>query len=55
MSIAESYNSWADSYDTNENRTRDLDKKATCEMLDAYTFDTVLEMPRLIAFVFEKK
>lgn len=44
MSIEESYNSWANQYDTNENRTRDLDKKSTIETLSKYDFESVLEL-----------
>jgi ubiquinone/menaquinone biosynthesis C-methylase UbiE len=44
MSIAKSYNSWAEQYDTNENKTRDLDKKATIETLTQYDFENVLEL-----------
>ena len=34
MSIENAYNIWAHQYDTNENRTRDLDKKCTIETLN---------------------
>jgi len=44
MSIDKSYNTWAKQYDTNENRTRDLDKKATIETLSKYEFANVLEL-----------
>jgi ubiquinone/menaquinone biosynthesis C-methylase UbiE len=44
MSIEKSYNSWAEQYDTNENKTRDLDRKATIETLSKYDFDNVLEL-----------
>jgi len=44
MSISKSYNSWAEQYDTNENKTRDLDKKATIETLTKYDFENVLEL-----------
>lgn len=44
MSIKKSYNSWAEQYDKNENKTRDLDKKATIETLAKYKFKTVLEL-----------
>ena len=44
MSIAKDYNSWAEQYDTNENKTRDLDRKATIETLSKYEFDNVLEL-----------
>ncbi len=44
MSIEKAYNSWADQYDTNNNRTRDLDKQATIETLSKYKFENVLEL-----------
>lgn len=44
MSIANAYNAWSDSYDTNENKTRDLDQKATQETLSQYDFQQVLEL-----------
>ncbi|NWF88794.1 MAG: class I SAM-dependent methyltransferase [Ignavibacteriaceae bacterium] len=44
MSIEKSYNSWAEQYDTNENKTRDLDKKATVETLSKYNFENVVEL-----------
>ncbi len=44
MSIEKAYNSWAKIYDTNENKTRDLDKKSTIEILSNYHFDSVLEL-----------
>ena len=44
MSIEKSYNAWAGQYDTNENKTRDLDKKATIETLSKYKFKYVLEL-----------
>lgn len=44
MSIEIAYNSWASSYDSNENKTRDLDKKATIETLEMYSFESVLEL-----------
>ena len=44
MSIANAYDSWAEQYDTNENKTRDLDRKATIETLTKYDFDNVLEL-----------
>ena len=39
MSIEKSYNSWAKQYDTNNNKTRDLDKKATIKTLSNYNFN----------------
>jgi len=44
MSIEKAYNTWANQYDINENRTRDLDKKSTIETLSKYEFKNVLEL-----------
>lgn len=44
MNIKQAYNSWADKYDTNQNKTRDLDKKATIKTLEKYEFSNVLEL-----------
>jgi ubiquinone/menaquinone biosynthesis C-methylase UbiE len=44
MSIKKAYNIWANQYDTNKNRTRDLDKTATIETLSKYDFESVLEL-----------
>ena len=44
MNIEKAYNIWANQYDTNDNKTRDLDVKATVETLSKYTFDSVLEL-----------
>jgi len=44
MSIEKSYNLWAEYYDSNENKTRDLDKTSTIEILSNYNFETVLEL-----------
>ncbi|MDP6922312.1 MAG: methyltransferase domain-containing protein [Lutibacter sp.] len=44
MSIEKAYNSWAGQYDTNKNKTRDLDTKATIETLSNYEFKYVLEL-----------
>lgn len=44
MSIEKAYNSWANQYDTNENKTRDLDKKSTIETLSKYEFESVIEL-----------
>ncbi|MEO1513721.1 MAG: class I SAM-dependent methyltransferase [Bacteroidota bacterium] len=43
MSISESYNAWASIYDTNKNKTRDLDGQATRQTLAPYAFTHVLE------------
>ena len=44
MSIEKAYNSWAEQYDTNKNKTRDLDIKSTIETLSKYEFKNVLEL-----------
>lgn len=44
MSIVDAYNQWADQYDANENKTRDLDRLATQKILSKYSFDKVLEL-----------
>lgn len=44
MSIEQAYNSWAMQYDTNQNKTRDLDKKSTITTLSKYLFDKVIEL-----------
>ena len=38
MSVEKAYNSWAHQYDTNINRTRDLNKKCTIESLNKFEF-----------------
>ena len=44
MSIKKAYNNWSEIYDTNENKTRDLDAKVTIEVLSKYDFENVLEL-----------
>ena len=44
MSIERAYASWAMQYDTNYNRTRDLDRKVTITTLSNYDFKNVLEL-----------
>lgn len=44
VSIESAYDDWAEQYDTNDNKTRDLDAVATIETLSKYAFDTVLEL-----------
>lgn len=44
MNIEKAYNTWAGQYDTNENKTRDLDRKATIETLTMYDFKNVVEL-----------
>jgi len=58
MSIEEVYNIWADQYDSNENKTRDLDSKSTFETLSKFDFSNVLELGcgtgKNTAFLLEK-
>jgi len=44
MSVEKAYNLWAQQYDNNENKTRDLDEIATIKTLSKYKFETVLEL-----------
>ncbi|MCO4294681.1 class I SAM-dependent methyltransferase [Solitalea sp. MAHUQ-68] len=44
MSIRKAYNSWASQYDTNQNKTRDLEAKSLRETLADISFDTCLEI-----------
>ena len=44
MSIKESYNSWADQYDTNNNKTRDVENIALRKVLSGIHFDNCLEV-----------
>ena len=44
MSIEKAYNIWANQYDINKNKTRDLDITATVETLSNHSFRTVLEL-----------
>ena len=44
MSIEKAYNSWASLYDTNQNKTRDLDQRVTKEVLSKYSFQSVVEL-----------
>jgi len=44
MNIQEAYNIWAEQYDSNQNKTRDLDQKVTSSTLSGYNFDKVLEL-----------
>lgn len=43
MSIQNAYNNWSDIYDTNENRTRDLDAQILRETFAGQRFDSILE------------
>lgn len=44
MSIQQAYNEWSDSYDTDENLTRDLDQKVTRDALAEIHFSSILEI-----------
>ena len=44
MDIQNAYNEWSEIYDTNENRTRDLDQKVTRDMLTGQRFQSILEL-----------
>ncbi|MDP5120942.1 MAG: class I SAM-dependent methyltransferase [Spirosomaceae bacterium] len=44
MSIQKAYNIWADQYDTNQNKTRDLDQIITRQVLEKYNFSDVIEL-----------
>lgn len=44
MSIEKAYDSWAEQYDFNQNKTRDLDVKSTIGTLSKYHFNYVLEL-----------
>jgi len=44
MRIQNAYNDWSESYDTDENLTRDLDHKVTREVLANYHFRSILEI-----------
>ena len=44
MSIQDSYNEWSESYDANENLTRDLDQKVTRDALASQHFESILEL-----------
>ena len=44
MSVQQAYNNWASQYDTNNNKTRDLEAIALREILSAISFDTALEV-----------
>lgn len=44
MSIEKSYDKWSSQYDINENRTRDLDKYVTRNILKDLVFNSVLEL-----------
>jgi predicted TPR repeat methyltransferase len=44
MNIEKAYNIWAAQYDTNSNKTRDLDTKSTIETLNKFDFSKVIEL-----------
>ena len=44
MSVKESYNEWSNQYDSNRNRTRDLDKRVTKSVLQGHSFSSALEI-----------
>src|SRR5687768_8636676 len=44
MSIQKAYNDWSETYDTDENLTRDLDQKVTRETLSDLHFLSILEI-----------
>jgi ubiquinone/menaquinone biosynthesis C-methylase UbiE len=44
MNNENAYNIWADQYDTNSNKTRDLDSKFTVETLNKFDFSKVIEL-----------
>jgi len=70
LSIKKAYDSWAKIYDSNENKTRDLDQQVTIDTLSKYSFTSILELgcgtgkntqwliqraEKLIGFDFSKK
>ncbi|HEX6270723.1 MAG TPA: class I SAM-dependent methyltransferase, partial [Anaerolineales bacterium] len=44
MSIQKSYDDWSESYDTDENLTRDLDQRVTRDVLANLHFTSILEI-----------
>ena len=44
MSIEKAYDAWAARYDTDKNKTRDLDSTSTAATLSSYSFQHVLEL-----------
>jgi len=44
MSVKQAYNSWASQYDTNENKTRDLEAKVLRQVLSEISFTSCLEI-----------
>ncbi|MEO6453141.1 MAG: class I SAM-dependent methyltransferase [Ginsengibacter sp.] len=44
MKTQDAYNNWAVTYDTTVNKTRDLEAKAIRQVLENYTFNSILEI-----------
>jgi len=44
MNTRQAYNTWASQYDTNENKTRDVEAKALREILANIPFENCLEI-----------
>ena len=44
MDVQDAYNQWSESYDSDENLTRDLDQSVTRELLTGSHFDSILEI-----------
>ena len=44
MSIQNAYNEWSQSYDTDQNLTRDLDQQVTRDTLAGLQFESILEI-----------
>ena len=44
MSVKDSYNEWAESYDSSDNKTRDLEKIAAVQTLKNYDYNVVVEL-----------
>jgi ubiquinone/menaquinone biosynthesis C-methylase UbiE len=44
MNPHQAYNSWASQYDTNDNKTRDLEAKALRDILSTISFNSILEI-----------
>jgi malonyl-CoA O-methyltransferase len=44
MEIQDAYNQWSETYDTDENRTRDLDQEVTRKRFADLHFDSILEI-----------
>ncbi|HEX2629372.1 MAG TPA: class I SAM-dependent methyltransferase [Chitinophagaceae bacterium] len=44
MNVEQAYNQWAAQYDTNENKTRDLEKKVLRDTLSNLSFQKILEI-----------